>query len=463
MKKVTIVLLVLLFGIICLASGFFYANNLVKKNQSIGEAKKAAYEAKFFAEYETKFFDGSNKVIANTYLSLMIIQGTSATWSLAIEQGQIFDIEIRKYLDKVKESLYKMEDVNKEIVDKMQDLKNYPIQYQEVYNTLMELYGIYSQLYSLAQSPSGTLISFNNKVNDLQSEFTKISSKLKVYMPKAREGHSQENIVSDEKGKEVKSRPVSLQEFLPKFIDILITFYKANDAYVYGFNQTMMPHERQYHPDKFFISPDIYTAKEWFQDARDKLEKLECSDKTATEIKEAYLKSVNKFLEAIELVLDGLKVASYYSPPNWNKVGEGISKIKARVEEHWKVNEKLYTFIEKNNPSLKDKLPANLLFVLKYYVESRNKDEDSPKIGFSYATASDKVVVLETYKDSPARKYGLLAGDVIIGIKDGRKIQTLKDFNDFMHSCKVGDIVPFLIMRKGEEKVIKIKLGKSSS
>ena len=43
---------------------------------------------------------------------------------------------------------------------------------------------MYSQLlYSLAQAPSGSLMSFNNKVNNLIAEFTKIMSKLKIYMP----------------------------------------------------------------------------------------------------------------------------------------------------------------------------------------------------------------------------------------------------------------------------------------
>lgn len=179
MKKVVVILLYILFGIVCFWGGFLYSNLLIKRNQGIGEAKRA--------EYEKKFLEASSKIIANTYLSLMVIEGTSGAWRRAIDYGHDFSGRITEYLDKVKDSLKSLESTNHEIEIGMQDLKDYPIQYQEAYNVLMELYGVYSQIFSLARYPSGSLMSFNNKVNDLSSEFTKIVSKLKVYMPKMEE------------------------------------------------------------------------------------------------------------------------------------------------------------------------------------------------------------------------------------------------------------------------------------
>lgn len=179
MKKLIMVLLLLIFGIFCFLGGYSYSNFLVKKNQTIGEAKKA--------EYERKFLEVSNSVISNAYLSLLIIEGTSRAWQSAISGGADFNRKIREYLNNAKESLDKMETADKEISIGMQYLKNYPVQYQEAYNTLMELYSIYSQIYALAQYPSGSLMSFNNKVNDLSSEFTKIVSKLKIYMPQLKD------------------------------------------------------------------------------------------------------------------------------------------------------------------------------------------------------------------------------------------------------------------------------------
>ena len=180
MKKLLPIILFLVFGALCFLGGFFYSNFVTKRNQSIGEAKKAAYEDKFLAV--------SGDIMRNTYLSLVVIEGVSGVWRNAIEDRSDFNHSIREYLEKVaKGSLETLKKENKEIERGMQDLKDYPIQYQEAYNTLMDLYSVYSQIYSLALFPQGSLMSFNNKVNDLSSEYTKIVSKLKIYMPKLKE------------------------------------------------------------------------------------------------------------------------------------------------------------------------------------------------------------------------------------------------------------------------------------
>ena len=458
MRKIILLAITFLFGACCFLGGFLYTNLSVKKNQSIGEAKKA--------EYEDKFLNISSKIIANTYSSLLITGGISATWSTAIQyEYGFFNNKILQYLDDSKDILEKMESINKEIEIGMQELKNYPIQYQEAYNIMMEMYSIYSQIYSLAQAPSGSLMSFNNKINDLQLDFTKYASKLKVFMPNLEDSNYQDYLNYNSTAQEgpekadVQAKPtVTLQEFLAKFIDIQKTFYKANDAYVYGLNATIMPHEKRYYPKKFSISPDIYTAKELFQNAYDKLDKLDCDDKTATEIKDVYLTSLKKSLESTELVLSGLKVSGLYFAPDWNKVKEGIAKIRAHAEEHNNADKKLFSLIEKNAPFLKEKIPSNLLFHLDGS-EKILENENLPWIGFLPASASDKVMIIETVQGSPARKYGLELGDVIVGVKNGKKIQSMRDYFDFLHTCKVGDVIPFTIIRKGNEIVLKIKLG----
>jgi hypothetical protein len=179
MKKLLAVILFLVFGVLCFLGGYLYSNLITKRNQSIGEAKKA--------EYEKKFLTVSGNVIQNTALSLLIIERVSGVWSSAIKGSTDFNIEIREFLEKAKDSLENLKKKNTEIEKGMQDLKNYPIQYQEAYNTLMEVYGVYSQIYSLALFPSGSLMGFNSKTNDLSSEFTKVVSKLKIYMPKLKE------------------------------------------------------------------------------------------------------------------------------------------------------------------------------------------------------------------------------------------------------------------------------------
>lgn len=179
MKKLSALILFLVFGVLCFWGGYLYSNFITKRNQSIGEAKKA--------EYEKKFLGVSGDVIQNTYSSLLVIETVSEVWRSAIKLGNNFTMEIREYLEKAKDTLEILKKKNAEIEKGMQDLKDYPIQYQEAYNILMEVYSVYSQIYSLAVFPSGTLMSFNNKTNDLSSEFTRVVSKLKIYMPKLKE------------------------------------------------------------------------------------------------------------------------------------------------------------------------------------------------------------------------------------------------------------------------------------
>ena len=176
MKKIVIILAILSFGLLSFLGGFLYSNYLIKKNQSIGEARKA--------KYEKEFLEIGGLIAANTYLSMTILEGISSVWGSAIESGYSFNRAIREYLSKIESTLKELEKNDNKITIGMQGLKDYPIQYQEAYNTLMELHGVYSQLYSLAQVPSGSLMSFNNKVNDLTSEFTRVMSKLKIYMPR---------------------------------------------------------------------------------------------------------------------------------------------------------------------------------------------------------------------------------------------------------------------------------------
>jgi len=190
MRKIGIIIFILIFGISCFIGGFLYSNFLVKRNQSIGEAKKI--------EYERKFIIVSSKIAQDKVLSLEILSDISSVWSNAINNNYDFNLKIEQYLLKNENVFEAMTKDNENIERGMQDLKDYPLQYQEAYNSLMELFSVYSQIYSLAQSPSGTLVSYNSKIADLSSEFTKIFSRLKIYIPKLKE----ENTKQEKKEKE---------------------------------------------------------------------------------------------------------------------------------------------------------------------------------------------------------------------------------------------------------------------
>lgn len=131
---------------------------------------------------------GSN-IVANAILSQSILNGISETWRDAIEKyGKFFNEPIRAFLNSegIQLQLEQIATTDTEIKEQLQRLSKYSFRNKEKYNELMNLYGVYSQLYSLAKEPTGSLKTFNAKVNDLSSEFTRIRSRIEIYNPEIR-------------------------------------------------------------------------------------------------------------------------------------------------------------------------------------------------------------------------------------------------------------------------------------
>jgi len=109
----------------------------------------------------------------------------STVWRNAIEDRKDFNIEINNVINESKRiGQYKVMDMSKEKIDnEMKQLSNPPKNYQRAHDKLVEMYGIYTQIYSLALNPSGSLVSYNNTINDLQNKLIKTSSEFKVLLP----------------------------------------------------------------------------------------------------------------------------------------------------------------------------------------------------------------------------------------------------------------------------------------
>lgn len=176
MKKTIAIIAILIFGVSCFVGGFFYSNFSIKRKEH-----ERAFATK---EYERDFIVVVDKINRNTGLCVKVLDSVSETWSGAIQFGFPIDSVISGKLSSHKESLDKIRKLNNEIEMSMQRLKDYPVQYKEAHNTLMELYGVYNEIYHLTLSPSGSLATFNKKITDLVSSFVNMSSKLKIYMPK---------------------------------------------------------------------------------------------------------------------------------------------------------------------------------------------------------------------------------------------------------------------------------------
>lgn len=110
----------------------------------------------------------------------------SNQWSNAIDSGQDFNIALLDaQLDLQKDrTLPNLEQGQTNIRQQMESLQSPPEGYEDTYKVLKELYGIYTELASQAQSPSGSLVSFNTNVDTTQSEFNRVFEEFLITAPK---------------------------------------------------------------------------------------------------------------------------------------------------------------------------------------------------------------------------------------------------------------------------------------
>ncbi len=134
--------------------------------------------------YQKNFNDTYNDLLKGTELSLKTCQSYSKTWSYAIENGRDFNIEIENQKEQFSKSInLSLINQKNNIDSKMKEIFYPPKEYQQAHEKLVEMYGIYAQLYSLALNPTGSLVNYNNTVNELQSKLVKTSSEFKVLIP----------------------------------------------------------------------------------------------------------------------------------------------------------------------------------------------------------------------------------------------------------------------------------------
>lgn len=88
---------------------------------------------------------------------------------------------------KEKDILNDIKDNTAEVDTLMQGLNNPPTEYQNSYDKLVELYGLYTQYAELADYPKGSLLEFNKTRNNLSSEISKLFNQFKILLPNLNE------------------------------------------------------------------------------------------------------------------------------------------------------------------------------------------------------------------------------------------------------------------------------------
>ena len=145
------------------------------------------YAAKNYHEkYELNFATTTLSILTETYASELMCSQISDTWRSAIDSRyKDFNTEIANLEERWETNGFLKDRKNaKDSIEKnMKELQNPPKDYEEAYKLFVELYSIYGQIYSQATSPQGSIITYNQDVNQKESEFSKTYDKIKVLQP----------------------------------------------------------------------------------------------------------------------------------------------------------------------------------------------------------------------------------------------------------------------------------------
>ncbi len=171
-KKNTIIFLIL--GILLVVG---IVLGVMKYQQNQTEKKNAEYAVILAETTVDMYFE----FIISNYLVISY----SDIWKNAIELDIDFNDAVNSYKDAVSEKgvFEEREKEKDDLRNNMKLLQNPPKEYMESYLVLKQMYGIYSKMYEQSISPTGSLIDFNRKTNDLTSQYEQLQEELLITLP----------------------------------------------------------------------------------------------------------------------------------------------------------------------------------------------------------------------------------------------------------------------------------------
>lgn len=169
-KKKKIIIISIIIAILITAGGIYSW----LKYQKVQEEKYAKIQAETIVDMHIQFL-----------LATIIVGTYSNVWDRAIDNGNDFNIALTNFKEGLKDkgTLGDLEKKQDEIRDNMKLLQNPPKEYMESYIVLKETYGTYTKMMEQALSPSGSLLEFNRKTNDLYSNFEEQMERLEITLP----------------------------------------------------------------------------------------------------------------------------------------------------------------------------------------------------------------------------------------------------------------------------------------
>lgn len=194
-KKPVIITLVLVILLGLGGGSYWYYNDQQQKKETAAIQK-----------YQNDISEAVLKIVAYSYISEEVTNLYSKVWSDAIDadygitvngktaynfndaiQYQREELEDKGILNNLKENTQSLDVL-------MKSLNNPPEEFQKAYSSLVELYGYYTQYADQADSPTGSLIEFNKKTNELSAEISKDYNQFKILLPNLDESKINEYI-----------------------------------------------------------------------------------------------------------------------------------------------------------------------------------------------------------------------------------------------------------------------------
>ena len=149
------------------------------------DKKQAEEVMNNFIIYEGKFITNTVSLLSETYLCETMCSNISSAWRKAIDDDRDFNTAITDLIKAWEDKgiLKEREDAKAKLEVSMKDLQNPPEEYVEAYKVMVDIYGYYTQIYSQAINPQGSLTTYNQDVDKKASEFSSLYEKLKVIKP----------------------------------------------------------------------------------------------------------------------------------------------------------------------------------------------------------------------------------------------------------------------------------------
>lgn len=169
---VSIVSFVILFIVI------FVSMNIENEHKKIAEEKKKE------SEYLMAAANFYNDIESFEMYSTLVLFGYSDTWSNAIKNQKDFNTELMSKKTESDPMIKRADIIYNEMGQQLKSVseavKKHPDLYKDVYEEYKNIYGVVTALNEQVNSPTGSLISFNQNVNSLQQEYKKSKGSIDI-------------------------------------------------------------------------------------------------------------------------------------------------------------------------------------------------------------------------------------------------------------------------------------------